>query len=108
MPYLPKTLFLRTLAAPAIDQIHFRLNILLMATLLDKASEAAFSLPRKERAALVHALIQSLDEGFDEGVETAWQVEIDRRLDAADAGQTSARDAFVALDEIEARLRETG
>jgi len=78
-----------------------------METLLDKASEAAFSLPRKERAALVHALILSLDEVVDEGVEVAWQVEINRRLSAVEAGQTSERDAFDALDEIKARLRET-
>lgn len=91
-----------------IDQIHPMLNVSDMATLLDKASDAAFSLPRKERAALVHALIQSLDEVIDEGVEAAWQMEINRRLNAVEAGQTSERDAFVALDEIEARLRETG
>jgi putative addiction module component (TIGR02574 family) len=78
----------------------------LMSALLEKASEAAFSLSRKERAALVHALIQSLDEASDEGVETAWDAEINRRLDAVEAGQTTERDAFVALDEIEARLRE--
>lgn len=77
-----------------------------MSTLLDKASEAAFSLPRKERAALVHALIQSLDETMDEGVEAAWDAEINRRLDAIEAGQTNEREAFAALDEVEARFRE--
>jgi putative addiction module component (TIGR02574 family) len=91
-----------------IDQIHPLLNVQRMTTLLDKASEAAFSLPRQERAALVHALIQSLDEIIDEGAEAAWQVEINRRLNAVETGQTSERDAFVALDEIKARLRETG
>jgi len=78
-----------------------------MSILLDRASEAAFSLPRKERAALVHALIQSLDERMDEGVEAAWDTEINRRLDAVEAYKTTERDAFVALDEIQKRLRET-
>jgi putative addiction module component (TIGR02574 family) len=77
-----------------------------MSVLLEKASEAAFSLSRKERAALVHALIQSLDESTDEGVEAAWDTEINRRLDAVELGQTSERDAFEAVDEVEARLRE--
>jgi putative addiction module component (TIGR02574 family) len=88
-----------SLALPTtIDQIRHMLSVYDMATLLDKASEAAFSLPRKERAALVHALIQSLDEAIDEGVEPAWQMEINRRLNAVEAGQTSERDAFIALD----------
>ncbi|WP_221032416.1 addiction module protein [Actomonas aquatica] len=78
-----------------------------MSSRLRKASEAAFSLSRKERAALAHALIQSLDAASDERVEAAWDAEINLRLDAVDAGQTTERDAFVALDEIEARLRET-
>ena len=77
-----------------------------MSSLLDKASEAAFSLPRKERAALVHALIQSLDETVDEGVEAAGEQEINRRLDAVEAGKSTERDAFAALDQLEARLRE--
>ena len=83
------------------------LSVFHMATLLDKASEVALSLPRKERAVLVHALIQSLDDVIDEGVEAAWEMEIVRRLSALQTGQTSERDAFVALDEIEDRLRET-
>lgn len=77
-----------------------------MSSLLDKVSEAAFSLPRKERAALVHALIQSLDETVDEGVEAAWEQEIHHRLDAVEAGKSTERDAFAALDQLEARLRE--
>ena len=83
------------------------LSVFVMATLLDKASDVAFSLPRKDRAALAHALIQSLDEVIDEGVASAWQIEINRRLIALEAGKTSDCDAFVALDEIEACLRET-
>lgn len=78
-----------------------------MSVLLEKASEAAFSLSRKERAALVHALIQSLDESTEDAVEAAWDAEINRRLDAVEAGQSAERDAFVALDELEARLRES-
>ena len=77
-----------------------------MSGLLEKASEAAFSLSRKDRAALVHALIQSLDEAGDEGAEAAWEVEINRRLDGVEARKTTERNAFEALDEVEARLRE--
>lgn len=77
-----------------------------MTTLSDPTTLSVLSLPRKDRAALAQALIQSLEERLDEGVEAAWQEEINKRLDALEAGQTSCRDAFASLDEMEARLRE--
>jgi putative addiction module component (TIGR02574 family) len=84
----------------------FRNHVGKMTTLSDPTTLSVLSLPRKDRAALAQALIQSLEERLDEGVEAAWQKEINKRLDALEAGQSSCRDAFASLDEMEARLRE--
>jgi putative addiction module component (TIGR02574 family) len=40
----------------------------------------ALALSAEARAALIDALIESLDPAADEGVERAWKEEIDRRL----------------------------
>lgn len=45
---------------------------------------------------------------MDPGVDAAWDVEINHRLDAIEAGQTNEREGFAALDAIEVRLREAG
>lgn len=36
----------------------------------------------------------------------AWEQEIHRRLDAVEAGKSTEREAFAALAQLEARLRE--
>jgi putative addiction module component (TIGR02574 family) len=43
-------------------------------------------LPVEERAALAGQLIESLDHKIDAGVEAAWSVEIQRRLQRLNAG----------------------
>ena len=47
----------------------------------------ALKLPPEARAALAGCLLESLDQEVDEGVEAAWQVEIDRRLREIDSGK---------------------
>jgi len=43
--------------------------------------DAALQLPESQRAEFAAILIESLDEGFDEDAEAAWQAEAERRLD---------------------------
>lgn len=52
----------------------------------DLLKEALKLLP-EARAALAGCLLESLDQEVDEGVEAAWQVEIDRRLREIDSGK---------------------
>ena len=47
----------------------------------------AMDLDVRDRTDLVAMLLESLDHGSDEGVETAWIEEAKRRLDAVDSGQ---------------------
>jgi putative addiction module component (TIGR02574 family) len=49
----------------------------------------AMRLPEEQRAALAAALIESLDDGVDENAETAWSVEIARRLHEVESGHVS-------------------
>ena len=67
---------------------------------LEQASQAVLSLPIKERAALAHALIHSLDDKVDANIEEAWDQEIEKRLERVERGATTERDAFEVLDEI--------
>jgi putative addiction module component (TIGR02574 family) len=53
---------------------------------LSKVRAEALQLPADERADLVHALTQSLDEDGDSDAAQAWDTEIVRRLAAMDAG----------------------
>jgi hypothetical protein len=46
----------------------------------------AADLPEEDRATLAGLLIESLDTEIDEGVEEAWQVEVQRRLSELDSG----------------------
>ncbi len=64
----------------------------------------AMRLPDEQRAALAAALIESLDHDVDEDAETAWSVEIARRLREVEPGDvksirwTQARQ-MIAADE---------
>ena len=49
--------------------------------------EATLKLDAKERARIAHEIIISLDEEpAEEGVEEAWEQELDRRADEMDSG----------------------
>jgi putative addiction module component (TIGR02574 family) len=54
---------------------------------LSNIENAALQLPEPQRAALAARLIDSLDPTSDSDVESAWAVEIKRRIDEIDQGQ---------------------
>lgn len=57
---------------------------------LERVESEALELSARERAALAHRLIVSLDEGPDDDpteVELAWEAEIQRRLDSWRRGE---------------------
>jgi len=47
----------------------------------------ALQLPADARAALAGSLLDSLDQDVDEDAETAWQLEINRRIEDLDSGK---------------------
>jgi len=59
-------------------------------------------LPPEERAELAHDLISSLDEKHDSLSETAWDLEIKRRVDEIKSGKVTGRPAENVLAEIRA------
>jgi len=59
-------------------------------------------LPASDRAALVHYLINSLDDSDGAEVEAAWDAELERRMAEIESGQAVGEPADVVL----ARLRE--
>lgn len=76
-----------------------------MATNLEEIEALALALPIKERGALAHRLIVSLDgepDGTPEEIAKAWNEEIARRVADMDAGRTR----WIPADEVMARLRE--
>lgn len=58
-------------------------------------------LSSEDRAELARFLIQSLDEGVDEGVEAAWDAELARRFDEIRSGEAQGD----AAETVFARLR---
>lgn len=60
----------------------------------------ALKLSDRDRAELADLLLVSLDEEVEEGVEAAWDAELDKRLKDIDSGQATGRDAFEVLAEM--------
>ena len=69
---------------------------------------AALQLARRERATLARDLISSLDDedGAVEDVEGAWLDEVERRVAAADRGETTFEPWEAVEGRIAARLRD--
>jgi len=67
--------------------------------LYDKASE----LPPQDRAELAGLLLESLEEGRDEGVEEAWAAEIERRMAEYRAGRVKT----LSWQEVRAHLHRS-
>ena len=61
----------------------------------------AMRLDPQERATLMRLLIEALDAETEEGVEDAWQVEIERRMAELDAGSVEA----ISWEEVRDRAR---
>ena len=62
--------------------------------------QKALSLSEEERADLACSLIDSLDATVDEGVESAWEQEIARRVADLDSGRAKT----VSWDEVRGRI----
>ncbi len=71
-----------------------------MAILAEELYRKALDLDEKERAALAARLIESLDTEIEEGVEAAWLVEIERRMEELDSGKVRS----IPWEEVRARL----
>jgi putative addiction module component (TIGR02574 family) len=67
-----------------------------------KLLEDALALPEQERAALIDALADSL-VGEEDDLSPEWKVEIARRIEAVERGESH----LIPGDEVEARIRET-
>jgi hypothetical protein len=70
--------------------------------------DQVLALPEAERAQITRRLLASLsfDPLIDDDWGSAWQAEIERRLDRLDRGDSSPRDWRVALDDIDTRLQK--
>lgn len=56
-----------------------------------------------ERAELAHFLIQSLDPGWDEDAESAWDTELARRAEEIQSGRASGEPAQKVFSELRAK-----
>jgi len=72
-----------------------------MAMQVAQILEEAVKLPPKERAALVHSLLESLDTVVDENAGSDWRAEIERRVAEIDDGSVTT----VPWEGTRARLR---
>lgn len=68
---------------------------------LEKVRTEALSLSEAERAELAHNLVASLDGPVDADAETAWDVEILRRLAEIDTGAAN----LIDREEFRRRMR---
>jgi putative addiction module component (TIGR02574 family) len=67
---------------------------------VDELFNRAADLPEEDRAALAGLLIESLDTEIDEGVEEAWQAEVQQRLSELDSGSVKT----VPWESVRARI----
>ena len=65
-----------------------------------KVFQQVLELEEKDRVALAALLIESLDEGAEEGVEKAWAAEVERRMAALDSGKVKP----IPWEEVQSRL----
>ena len=78
-----------------------------MGAILKEIEEQALQLPPKERGALIHSLIVSLEgepEDSPEAIAQAWDEEIARRVADMEAGRTQWIPADEVMRDIRARI----
>jgi putative addiction module component (TIGR02574 family) len=69
--------------------------------------EKALALSTRDRGLLIDRLIESLDDAPpDEGVETAWDDEIKRRVDDIRSGRVNTIPGEQVLERLKARQRD--
>jgi putative addiction module component (TIGR02574 family) len=71
-----------------------------MAASRDDILREALTLPERERADLIGALIDSLDADVEEGVEDAWRDELERRAQELESGAVQS----IPWETVKARL----
>jgi len=76
-----------------------------MASELERLRDGLLELPVESRATLAHALIESLDEQFDENAEALWAEEVQRRDAEIRAGTANLKPADQVLREARELLR---
>ena len=81
--------------------VGFKLYRTGVAITFDTLVQDALVLPPDQRVALAHHLLRSVEPEPDPGAEAAWEQEITRRTERADAGETTP----VPASEVFARLR---
>ena len=69
----------------------------------DQILKEAMALPAQEKARLAEKLLSSL-ESDQEGVNAAWEEELEARIDAYERGEETARPAEEVISEIRGRL----
>lgn len=76
-----------------------------MATEFEKLKGDLLTLPIESRASLAHALIESLDDVSDDGAESLWMDEIQRRDAEIQAGTARLKPVDQVLREARELLR---
>jgi putative addiction module component (TIGR02574 family) len=71
-----------------------------MSTSRDDIFRKALTLPERDRANLIGALIDSLDAEVEEGIEEAWRAEIERRAQEIESGTIES----IPWEVVKARL----
>ena len=71
---------------------------------LEKVRSEALRLTEAERADLAHSLVGSLDGPVDKDAESAWDAEIQKRLDEIDAGTAKLVDREEFRRRMKARM----
>jgi putative addiction module component (TIGR02574 family) len=76
-----------------------------VSTSADDLLESALELPREERARIAAELLASLAGTPDEGVEAAWDAELERRIEQVDQGEVQLLDWNDVKDRIALALK---
>ena len=69
---------------------------------LQKLKDEALLLPVRQRAKLAHILLSSIDEGTQQDVDYAWDVELERRIKDIRNGKVKG----IPAEEVFAKLRD--
>jgi putative addiction module component (TIGR02574 family) len=76
-----------------------------MSEIAEKLKLELSQLSIQERAELAHFLIHSLDEGIDNNVETAWDVELSQRLEDIQHGAAIGQPSSQVFSELREKYK---
>lgn len=76
-----------------------------MATNRNEIFREALSLRERDRADLIAALIESLDAEVEQGVEEAWRIEIEQRVQELESGAVQSIPWEVVRERLERAAR---